>query len=151
MKRACEKVLVKPKCRRRSQCIEDASTMAWMITKNMRNSGVDQPELKVLHRAELQRGPKPFGRAQKIMCGSQTLKEAVILNLPWRPQDVSDAGYLLRNAANREGKQLRRKKFDAVKKDEKGVVALKTTLTSDRDSEFGVCPAGFLSCFGDYS
>jgi hypothetical protein len=57
-----------------------------------------------------------------IMCGSQTLKQAVTLKLPWRPQDILDAtalGYLLRKAANREWNQPRRKKFVAVNKDEK--------------------------------
>ena len=47
------------------------------------------------------------------MCGSQTLKqEAVTLKLPWRPQDFQDAraiGYLLRNAANREWTQARKR------------------------------------------
>jgi hypothetical protein len=36
-------------------------------------------------------------------------------------------------------------------KDEKEVGDLKTTLTSDMEMQFGVCPAGFLPCFGDYS
>jgi hypothetical protein len=52
---------------------------------------------------------KHFGGAQKIVCGSQKLKqEAVILKLLWRPQDVQDAramDYLLRKAANREWNQ----------------------------------------------
>jgi hypothetical protein len=46
------------------------------------------------------------------------------LKLPWRPQDVQDAravSFLLRKATNREYYQLRRKKFVAVNKDEKGV------------------------------
>lgn len=40
-----------------------------------------------------------------MMCRSQTLKVAVKLKLPWRPQDVRDAravGSLSRKAANRE-------------------------------------------------
>jgi hypothetical protein len=45
-----------------------------------------------------------LGGAQKIMCGSQTLKQEVVtLKLPWRPKDVKDAKameYLLRKAAN---------------------------------------------------
>jgi hypothetical protein len=44
--------------------------------------------------------------------------------LPWRLKDVKDAramGYMLRNAANREWNQHRRKQFVAVNKDEKGV------------------------------
>ena len=52
------------------------------------------------------------------MYGSQTLEQvAVKFKLSWRPQDVRDARamrYLLRNAANREWKQPRRKKFVAV-------------------------------------
>jgi hypothetical protein len=68
------------------------------------------------------------------MCGSQTLeKEPVKLKLTWRAQDVKDAStlhYLLRKAANKEWNQLRRKKFVAVNKDEKGVGDMKTALTS---------------------
>jgi hypothetical protein len=56
---------------------------------------------------------------------SQTLKqEAVTLKLPWRLKDVKDTramGYLLREAANREWYQPRRKQFVTVNKDEKGV------------------------------
>jgi hypothetical protein len=57
---------------------------------------------------------------------------------------------LLKNAANREWNQPRRKKFVTFNKDEKGAGDLKTALTRLGDAEFGVCPAGFLSCFGDY-
>jgi hypothetical protein len=61
-------------------------------------------------------------------------------------------GYLLRKAANRWWKQPRRKNFDAVNKDEKGVGDLKNFFEiSHGDAKFGVCPAGFLSCFGNYS
>jgi len=41
----------------------------------------------------------------RILCESQTLKQAVTLKLPWKLKDVKDAraaGYLLRKAANRE-------------------------------------------------
>ena len=65
---------------------------------------------------------------------SQSLKqEAVTLKLPWRLKDVKYAramGYMLRNAANREWNQPRRKNFVAVNEDEKGVGDLKTALTS---------------------
>jgi len=72
-----------------------------MITKNS-SSGVDQPELRVLQRAGLEKWPKPFGGCQ-IMCGSQKLEQkTVTLILPWRTQDVRAVGYLLRKAANRE-------------------------------------------------
>jgi hypothetical protein len=46
-------------------------------------------------------------------------------------------------------------KFVAVNKDEKGVGRSEdyrsSFVISLGDAEFGVCPAGFLSCFGDYS
>jgi hypothetical protein len=44
--------IVKPSCSRRRQCIGDASTMG-MITES--SSGVDQPELSVLQRAEMEK------------------------------------------------------------------------------------------------
>ena len=69
------------------------------------------------------------------MCGSQTLeKEPVKLKLTWRAQDVKDAStllYLLRKAANKEWNQLRRKKFVAVNKYEKGVGDLKIVSLGD--------------------
>ena len=43
--------------------------------------------------------------------------------------------YLLRNTANREWKQPRKKNFVAVNKDEKGIGDLKTTLTSDMEMQ----------------
>jgi hypothetical protein len=48
MKRAYETVLVKPSCTRRPQYYG-------MITKNSSSSGVEQPELRVLQRAELEK------------------------------------------------------------------------------------------------
>jgi len=107
---------------------------------------VDQPEVKLLQRPEL-RELKPA--LKRIVCGSQTLKQAVMLKLPWRPNDVKDpriTGYLLRKAANREWNQLRRKKFIVVNKDEKGVEDLNTTLISDMEmAEFEVFPSYHLS------
>jgi hypothetical protein len=55
-------------------------------------------------------------------------KEAITMELPWRPQDVQDARamtYLLKKAANGEWNQLKRKKFVAVNKDNKGAGDLK--------------------------
>jgi hypothetical protein len=111
-----------------------------MITKNSSiNNGVNHPELRVLHRAELEKIYQPFGGAQKIMCGSQTLKQEVVtLKLPWRPQDVQDAtamGYLLRKATNREWNLPKRKMFVLVNKEEKGAEDLKPALTSDIDMQ----------------
>jgi hypothetical protein len=84
-----------------------------MITKNSTHSGVDQPELRVLQRAELKR------RSPKDQVESQTLKQqAVTLKLRWI---LRATGYMLRKAANREWNQPRRKQFVAVNKDEEGV------------------------------
>ena len=94
-------------------------------------------------------------RSPKDQVESQTLKqEAVTLKLPWRLKDVKDAramGYMLRKAANREWNQPRRKQFVAVNKYEKEWRSEDCFDISHGDAEFGVCPAGFLPCFGDYS
>ena len=120
-----------------------------MITKNSSSSGVNQPELRVPQGAELE------SNTSTLICGSQTLRqESLTLKLPWRPQDVRDArviSYLLRKTANREWIQPRRKKFVAINKDEKGVGALDCFDIRYGDTEFEVCLAGFLSCFGNYS
>jgi hypothetical protein len=48
--------------------------------------------------------------------------------------------------------QPRRKKFVAVNKEKKGSWISEDHLEiRHEDAEFGVCPAGLLSCFGDYS
>jgi hypothetical protein len=58
----------------------------WMITENISNMEKSQSEYSVLQRVELKKWYKPFGGAQKTICGSQTLEqEAVKLKLPWRP------------------------------------------------------------------
>jgi hypothetical protein len=58
-------------------------TVPWDDPKNSSSSGVDQPELRMLQRAELEKWRQPLGGAQKIMCGSQTLEqETVKLKLP---------------------------------------------------------------------
>ena len=68
------------------------------------------------------------------MCGSQTLKqEAVTLTLPWGPQDFRDVrviGYLLKNVANREWNQPRKRSFFQSTKMKKEIGYLKTALTS---------------------
>jgi hypothetical protein len=77
-----------------------------MITKKARPV-VDQPKLRALQRAEMEKLSHLFSRSQKFICGSQTLKqEAGTLYLHWRTQDDRDArdvGYLLRTVANRLG------------------------------------------------
>ena len=77
-----------------------------MITNNSNICGVDQPEPRMLQRAELEKCCQSFGLVQKIMFGSQTLKqEDVALKLFLRPQNVGDdkaRGYVLRKDANRE-------------------------------------------------
>ena len=52
MKRAYERLLVKSSWSETPQCIGDVSTMN---TKNSSLSGVDQPELRVLQSAELEK------------------------------------------------------------------------------------------------
>ena len=89
MKRAYERLLMKPSCSRRPSVLE--MPVPWDNHRKSSSSGVDQPELGVLLKAELEKRGQPFGGAQEIMCGSQTLKqESVTLKLPWRPQDVRD-------------------------------------------------------------
>jgi hypothetical protein len=82
-------------------------------------------------------------------------EKAVTFKLPWRLQDVGDArvvGYLLRKAANRKWNQPGRKKCVVVNKDEKAVGRSEDCFDiSLGDAEFGICPAGFLTCFGNYS
>lgn len=107
MKRTYEELLVKvqPSCSGRTQHIWRPQYHG-MIIKNSSSSKVDQPEPRLLQRAELEKWPKPFAGLQKSMCGFQTLeREAVKLKLPWRPQVVWDAkamGYLLRKVVKKE-------------------------------------------------
>lgn len=73
---------------------------------------------------------------------------AMKFKLPWRPQDVRESramGYLLRKTANREWNQP--KKFVEVNKDERGW-RFEEDFDRHGDTEFGIFPAGFLSCFG---
>jgi hypothetical protein len=94
-------------------------------------------------------------RSPKYQVESQTLKEkAVTLKLPWRLKDVKDARamrYMLRKAANREWNQPRRKQFVESTKMKKEWGSEDHFNISHGGAEFGVCPAGFLPCFGDYS
>ena len=141
MKIAYERLLVKPSCNGRLQQIRDASTIGWP-PKTAAAVGWSQPVPRVLQMAELERWPKHFGEAQKIVCGSQILeKEAVTLKLSRRPQDVKAMGYLPRKTTNRECNQPRRKKFVAVDKDEK--IRWSEEHFRHGDAEFGVWPAGF--------
>ena len=52
-----------------------------MITQNSSISGVDQPKLRVLQRAELVKSHQPFRGVQKIMCGSQIKTEKKIIEV----------------------------------------------------------------------
>ena len=62
-----------------------------MITENSSSSEVDQPELRVLQRAELEKWHQPYGGALKVMHKSQTLEqEGVTLKVTWKPQDDWD-------------------------------------------------------------
>lgn len=74
-------------------------------SSSSRIRGINQSLERYRGWGELEKWPKSFGGAHKIM-GSQTLEqETITMKLPWRLQDVQDAramGYLLRKAANRE-------------------------------------------------
>ena len=94
-------------------------------------------------------------RNPKDQVESETLnQEAVSWKLPWRLKDVKDAramGHMLRKAANGvetapgESSLLQSTK---MKKEWKSEDCFDISLG---DAEFGVCPACFLPCFGDYS
>ena len=84
--------------------------------------------------------------SKEAMCEAVKLKPG----LPWRTQDVRDArvvGYLPRRAANREWNQPKRKKCAAVSKAELSWRSEEHLDIRHGDAEFGVCPAGFQSCF----
>lgn len=73
------------------------------------------------------------------------------VKLTWRPQDVRESrvmSSLVRKTANREWNQPKRKKFIAVNKDERSWRSEEHFDIRHGDAEFGVLPAGFLSCFG---
>ena len=94
-------------------------------------------------------------RSPKDQVESQTPKqEAVTLKLPWRLKDVKDAramGYMLRKAANRSGTSPGESSLLQSTKMKKEWRSEDRFDISHGDAEFGVCPAGFLPCFGDYS
>ena len=107
MKRAYERLLVKPSCRGRPQCTGDASTMGWPPRTA---AAVKWINLSL----ERYRG-QSWGSDTSPLEGPRRScvisEEAVTLKLPWRPQNVRDAratGYLLRNAANSEWNQPRK-------------------------------------------
>jgi hypothetical protein len=60
-------------------------------------------------------------------------------------------GYLLRKLLTDSGTCQGEIIFVAINTNGKGFGDLKTTLVSDMEMLFGFCPAGFLSCFGDYN
>ena len=85
---------------------------------------------------ECSRGQSRSDASPDHVCIPNNGTRSCDLKLPWRPKDVKSAsavGYLLWKATNKEWNQLRRKKFVAVNKDEKGVRNLKITLTSDME------------------
>ena len=106
MKTAYKRLLVNLSCSGRLQWIRDASSMGWSP-----RTSCSQAEPKVLQRAELEKWSKPFGGAQKIVSGSQTLEqEAAKLKLSWILQDVRSVrmvGYLPQKA-NKEWNQKNR-------------------------------------------
>lgn len=95
IKRTCEKLLMKvqTRCRRTFQCYGDASAMEWS-TRTVVAVEWSHLELKgelhVLQLSKPEKWPKPFGRIQKIVSGSQILDS-------WNfviAQDIRDARFL---------------------------------------------------------
>jgi hypothetical protein len=86
------------------------------------------------------------------MCGLKTLEqEGIKLKLPWIPQDIKNVGamkYLLRKAARREWNLSKRKTFVAVNIGTRSWRYRECFYIRHGDTEFGICPAGFWSCFG---
>ena len=63
--------------------------------------------------------------------------------------DVRDVmGYCPRRAADGVWKQCKREKGVAVNKDKRDLRSEECFNTRPEDAEFGICPAGFWSCFG---
>jgi hypothetical protein len=114
-----ETLLVKPGCIEKPQCLRDVNTMGWQprIATAIEWS---QPDPEVLQWAELKTWPKVFWITQNITSESQKLiEEYVILQLPWWLQGiwvVRAVEYLLRETANREWNQPKRKNCAIVNK-----------------------------------
>ena len=68
--------------------------------------------------------------------------------LPWRPQDVGNARSPLREAANKEQNQSKRKKCVPVNKATGSRRSEEHFDIRHGDAEFGVCPVVFWSCCG---
>ena len=84
------------------------------------------------------------GGPERPLCEAVKMKPG----LPWRPQDIGDARvmwYLPRRAANRVWNQPKRETHVAVNKAER---SWGSEDIRHGDADFGVCPAGFQSCFG---
>ena len=128
-----------------------------MITKKCSHSRVDQPELRVLQRVELEKWFQPLGGAQNIKWNPRHRNKSCNINLPWRLKDVKDAkipepwdtcwGKLLSGSGTSSGEssllQSTKRKKEWGCEDRFDI--------SYGDTEFAVCPAGFLSFFGVYS
>jgi hypothetical protein len=71
----------------------------------------------------------------------------VVLDTPQYVRDARAVGYLLRKAANGKWKELKRKRCVAVNKDGKSWRPEVHFDTRHGDAKFGVCLAGFSSCF----
>ena len=84
------------------------------------------------------------------MCGSQTLEqEAVKLcRILQNARAAGSAGYLLRKAALREVSQPKRENWITVTKLNGDGRAEECFDIRHGGAEFGVCSAGFWSCFG---
>jgi len=88
IKRAYERLLVRPSCSIRTQCIGDASTMGWSPRTAAAMEWINL-SLACCRGQSWRCEARPLEGPR--WCGSQTLKqEFVTLKLPWRPQDIWD-------------------------------------------------------------
>jgi hypothetical protein len=79
-----ESLLVKLSCSRRPQCVGDASTLGWLPRTALAVKWINLSLECYRGQSWRSDASQPFGEAQKLMCGPQTLKgEAVTLKLPW--------------------------------------------------------------------
>ena len=146
--RAYLRLLVKPGSSRRSQHIGDTSTMGWSP-----RTAVAMECINLNLKCYIgQSWVRPFGGAQKIMCRPQTLKhETIKLKLLWRPQDARAVGYLMRKAASGSETSPGKEVCSCQQRWKRSWRSEDCFDIYHEDAKFGVCPAGFLSCFGDYS
>jgi hypothetical protein len=154
MKRAYERLLVMPSCSGRPQCIGDASTMGWSPRTA---AAVEWVNLSLeCYRGQSWRRCQPFVRSPEDHVWIPDSETRICnIEVALRPRDVWDAravGYLLRKVAKRGVELVQEEEVCCSQQRWKRSWRSEDCFDiSHGDAEFGVCPAGFLSCFEDYS